>query len=89
MSFILLRRDLSQNQIEDLPSKAFGNCHQLVYLHLDFNNMTELRNETFEGLRNLEDLVFEHNSILSIQKGKMFSNSLPKYLWGLPGFLLV
>ena len=60
MSFILLRRDLSQNQIEDLPSKAFGNCHQLVYLHLDFNNMTELRNETFEGLRNLEDLILEH-----------------------------
>ena len=75
MSFILLRRDLSQNQIEDLPSKAFGNCHQLVYLHLDFNNMTELRNETFEGLRNLEDLVFEHNSIMNIQTGKYFSKS--------------
>ena len=75
MSFILLRRDLSQNQIEDLPSKAFGNCHQLVYLHLDFNNMTELRNETFEGLRNLEDLVFERNSIMNIQTGKYFSKS--------------
>ena len=88
MSFILLRRDLSQNQIEDLPSKAFGNCHQLVYLHLDFNNMTELRNETFEGLRNLEDLVLEHNSILSIQTGKYCSNSPNIHPRIFPGFPL-
>ena len=73
MSFILLRRDLSQNQIEDLPSKAFGNCHQLVYLHLDFNNLTELRNETFEGLRNLEDLVLDHNGLSDIQTGRIIA----------------
>ena len=75
MSFILLRSDLSQNQIEDLPSKAFGNCHQLVYLHLDFNNLTELRNETFEGLRSLEDLVLNHNGLLNIQTGRLLSSS--------------
>ena len=62
-------RDLSQNELEDLPQNAFEKNTNLTYLHLDMNNLTALRQNHFKGLANLEFLLLTSNQISEIELG--------------------
>ena len=62
-------RDLSQNELEDLPQNAFEKNTNLTYLHLDMNNLTAIRQNHFKGLANLEFLLLTSNQISEIELG--------------------
>ena len=68
MHFICFR-DISQNELEDLPGNAFQKSANLTYLHLDMNNLTSLHENDFVGLTHLEFLLLSANQISEIEQG--------------------
>ncbi|XP_071851266.1 uncharacterized protein [Apostichopus japonicus] len=69
--------DLSNNQITEIPDglwKTIGTKHNIQYLLLQRNNLTQLKNTTFEGLQTLHQIFLNNNFIRTIQ-GNTFNNT--------------
>ncbi|XP_030760728.1 LOW QUALITY PROTEIN: peroxidasin-like [Sitophilus oryzae] len=61
--------DLRFNRIRDITKGTFIDNHRLVTLLLNNNDLKRLRNETFRGLYNLQNLYLYKNRIRDIESG--------------------
>ena len=57
---------LSENQIANIESGVFVKNSRCIKLQLDYNKLTEIRNDMLTGLVYLEWLSLEHNEIKTI-----------------------
>ncbi|XP_070559714.1 chondroadherin-like protein [Ptychodera flava] len=55
--------DLSDNNLDAIPSRAFQELSSLLTLHLSYNNIQDLANDTFKGLQNLSALQLRGNKL--------------------------
>lgn len=59
----LTQLDVSQNQLQNVPSNAIKNLHHLLILNLNHNRISQIHNRAFEGLDTLEILTLYENKI--------------------------
>lgn len=59
----LTQLDVSQNQLQNVPSLAIKNLHHLLILNLNHNRISQIHNKAFEGLDTLEILTLYENKI--------------------------
>ena len=59
--------DLNNNQISYIENGAFAENSQCKKLRLDWNRLTEVRNDMWTGLVELEWLSLEHNEIEHVE----------------------
>ncbi|XP_071851274.1 uncharacterized protein [Apostichopus japonicus] len=75
--------DLSSNQITEIPDglwKTTGKDHNIQFLLLQRNNLTQLTNTTFEGLKTLQQ-IFLNNNFIRIIKGNTFNNTGAQFIY--------
>ncbi len=66
----LVFADFSRNDISGpLPRRCFRAQRRLRDLRLDFNKVTNVSKETFEGLGDLRSLSLSHNRLTKLEKG--------------------
>ncbi len=71
-SWYLVSRDLSRNSISVIEEFAFiSPVTRLHELYLNYNQLSEIKNKTFEGLDALQVLRLLHNMITSIEVGAL------------------
>ena len=58
---------LNNNEISDIESRTFAKNFQCTKLRLDWNRLTEVRNDMWKGLLALEWLSLEHNDIKHVE----------------------
>ena len=63
----LTQLDVSQNQLQNVPSSALKNLHHLLILNLNHNKISSIHNRAFEGLDTLEILTLYENKITVIE----------------------
>lgn len=63
----LTQLDVSQNQLQNVPSNAIKNLHHLLILNLNHNRISQIHNRAFEGLDTLEILTLYENKINVIE----------------------
>lgn len=63
----LTQLDVSQNQLQNVPSNALKNLHHLLILNVNHNRITQIHNKAFEGLDTLEILTLYENKINVIE----------------------
>lgn len=63
----LTQLDVSQNQLQNVPSSAFKNLHHLLILNCNHNKISVIHNRAFEGLDTLEILTLYENKISVIE----------------------
>lgn len=63
----LTQLDVSQNQLQNVPSSALKNLHHLLILNLNHNKISVIHNRAFEGLDTLEILTLYENKISVIE----------------------
>lgn len=63
----LTQLDVSQNQLQNVPSNALKNLHHLLILNLNHNRISQIHNKAFEGLDTLEILTLYENKINVIE----------------------
>lgn len=63
----LTQLDVSQNQLQNVPSSALKNLHHLLILNLNHNKISVVHNRAFEGLDTLEILTLYENKIVNIE----------------------
>ncbi|CRL05923.1 CLUMA_CG019071, isoform A [Clunio marinus] len=63
----LTQLDVSQNQLQNVPSSALKNLHHLLILNLNHNKISIIHNRAFEGLDTLEILTLYENRITGIE----------------------
>lgn len=51
-----LSRDLSENDISEIPSEVFSKLRSLTHLRLGHSNITKLANDSFKTLTSLKKL---------------------------------
>lgn len=59
--------DVSQNQLQNIPSTALKNLHHLLILNVNHNRISQIHNKAFEGLDTLEILTLYENKINVIE----------------------
>ncbi|KAH8382629.1 hypothetical protein KR009_004460 [Drosophila setifemur] len=60
---------LSDNEIEDLPTKTFGGASNLQFLFLSRNSLSQLQEGAFEGLGELQHLDLTENLLQELPSG--------------------
>ncbi|XP_016108650.1 slit homolog 3 protein-like [Sinocyclocheilus grahami] len=73
---ISLSRDLSENQIQAIPRKAFRGITAVKNLQLDSNHISCIEDGAFRALRDLEILTLNNNNITLIPLSSF--NHMPK-----------
>ncbi|XP_071851520.1 uncharacterized protein [Apostichopus japonicus] len=71
--------DLSNNQITEIPDglwKTTGAEHNIQYLLLQRNNLTQLKNTTFEGLKTLHQIFLNNNFIRNIDRNTFYNTGV-------------
>ncbi|KAG5670514.1 hypothetical protein PVAND_000773 [Polypedilum vanderplanki] len=63
----LTQLDVSQNQLQNVPSSALKNLHHLLILNLNHNKIGVIHSRAFEGLDTLEILTLYENKISNIE----------------------
>lgn len=63
----LTQLDVSQNQLQNVPSSALKNLHHLLILNLNHNKISVIHNRAFEGLDTLEILTLYENRMTGIE----------------------
>lgn len=63
----LTQLDVSQNQLQNVPSTALKNLHHLLILNLNHNKISVIHNKAFEGLDTLEILTLYENKLVNIE----------------------
>lgn len=63
----LTQLDVSQNQLQNIPSNALKNLHHLLILNVNHNRISQIHNKAFEGLDTLEILTLYENKINVIE----------------------
>lgn len=63
----LTQLDVSQNQLQNVPSSALKNLHHLLILNLNHNKISVIHNRAFEGLDTLEILTLYENRITGVE----------------------
>uniref|UniRef100_A0A8C5NC96 Slit homolog 3 protein-like n=1 Tax=Gouania willdenowi TaxID=441366 RepID=A0A8C5NC96_GOUWI len=76
LCFPLLFRDLSENQIQAVPRKAFRGITGVKNLQLDSNHISCIEDGAFRALRDLEILTLNNNNITLIPLSSF--NHMPK-----------
>uniref|UniRef100_A0A8K9WNL0 Slit homolog 1a (Drosophila) n=1 Tax=Oncorhynchus mykiss TaxID=8022 RepID=A0A8K9WNL0_ONCMY len=71
-----LHRDLSENNIQSIPRKAFRGATDIKNLQLDKNHISCIEDGAFRALRSLEVLTLNNNNISSIPVSSF--NHMPK-----------
>uniref|UniRef100_A0A8B9LQX0 Slit homolog 1 protein n=1 Tax=Astyanax mexicanus TaxID=7994 RepID=A0A8B9LQX0_ASTMX len=69
-------RDLSENQIQGIPRKAFRGPTELKNLQLDYNQISCIEDGAFRALRDLEVLTLNNNNISRMSVASF--NHMPK-----------
>uniref|UniRef100_A0AAR2JNH3 Slit homolog 2 (Drosophila) n=1 Tax=Pygocentrus nattereri TaxID=42514 RepID=A0AAR2JNH3_PYGNA len=69
-------RDLSENQIQGIPRKAFRGATDLKNLQLDYNQISCIEDGAFRALRDLEVLTLNNNNISRLSVNISFRHSL-------------
>ncbi|PIK39535.1 hypothetical protein BSL78_23614, partial [Apostichopus japonicus] len=75
--------DLSNNQITEIPDglwKTTGAEHNIQYLLLQRNNLTQLKNTTFEGLKTLHQIFLNNNFIRNVDRNT-FNNTGVQFIF--------
>ncbi|PVD37295.1 hypothetical protein C0Q70_04294 [Pomacea canaliculata] len=67
--------DLSRTYLQNLPTEVLGLMPRLTKLSLWGNNMTEIANGTFSGLRNLTSLDLSDNLLTSVHEAAFGSET--------------
>uniref|UniRef100_A0A673YN31 Slit homolog 3 (Drosophila) n=1 Tax=Salmo trutta TaxID=8032 RepID=A0A673YN31_SALTR len=74
--YLMLPRDLSENQIQAVPRKAFRGITTVKNLQLDSNHISCIEDGAFRALRDLEILTLNNNNITLIPLSSF--NHMPK-----------
>uniref|UniRef100_A0A8C7FLR2 Slit homolog 3 (Drosophila) n=1 Tax=Oncorhynchus kisutch TaxID=8019 RepID=A0A8C7FLR2_ONCKI len=74
--YLVLPRDLSENQIQAVPRKAFRGITTVKNLQLDSNHISCIEDGAFRALRDLEILTLNNNNITLIPLSSF--NHMPK-----------
>uniref|UniRef100_A0A8C3AZA6 Slit homolog 2 (Drosophila) n=1 Tax=Cyclopterus lumpus TaxID=8103 RepID=A0A8C3AZA6_CYCLU len=72
----LCPRDLSENQIQGVPRKAFRGAVEIKNLQLDYNHISCIEDGAFRALRDLEVLTLNNNNISRLSVASF--NHMPK-----------
>ena len=75
------RVDLSFNQIQIIPTRAFNYLDQCFILELGHNAITDIKGHAFAGLEDLEELHLEHNRLTVLTKLTFSGTKFLKELW--------
>uniref|UniRef100_A0A8D3DKB4 Slit homolog 2 (Drosophila) n=1 Tax=Scophthalmus maximus TaxID=52904 RepID=A0A8D3DKB4_SCOMX len=70
------RNDLSENQIQGVPRKAFRGAVEIKNLQLDYNHISCIEDGAFRALRDLEVLTLNNNNISRLSVASF--NHMPK-----------
>uniref|UniRef100_A0A8C8IVZ8 Slit homolog 1a (Drosophila) n=1 Tax=Oncorhynchus tshawytscha TaxID=74940 RepID=A0A8C8IVZ8_ONCTS len=76
LSCCCFHRDLSENNIQSIPRKAFRGATDIKNLQLDKNHISCIEDGAFRALRSLEVLTLNNNNISSIPVSSF--NHMPK-----------
>uniref|UniRef100_A0A8C7HBC8 Slit guidance ligand 1 n=1 Tax=Oncorhynchus kisutch TaxID=8019 RepID=A0A8C7HBC8_ONCKI len=76
ISCCCFHRDLSENNIQSIPRKAFRGATDIKNLQLDKNHISCIEDGAFRALRSLEVLTLNNNNISSIPVSSF--NHMPK-----------
>uniref|UniRef100_A0A3B5KZ23 Slit homolog 2 (Drosophila) n=1 Tax=Xiphophorus couchianus TaxID=32473 RepID=A0A3B5KZ23_9TELE len=71
-----LSSDLSENQIQGIPRKAFRGAVEIKNLQLDYNHISCIEDGAFRALRDLEVLTLNNNNISRLSVASF--NHMPK-----------
>uniref|UniRef100_A0A665WF37 Slit homolog 2 (Drosophila) n=1 Tax=Echeneis naucrates TaxID=173247 RepID=A0A665WF37_ECHNA len=71
-----LSSDLSENQIQGVPRKAFRGAVEIKNLQLDYNHISCIEDGAFRALRDLEVLTLNNNNISRLSVASF--NHMPK-----------
>uniref|UniRef100_A0A8C4IUE2 Slit homolog 2 (Drosophila) n=1 Tax=Dicentrarchus labrax TaxID=13489 RepID=A0A8C4IUE2_DICLA len=74
--YICLSSDLSENQIQGVPRKAFRGAVEIKNLQLDYNHISCIEDGAFRALRDLEVLTLNNNNISRLSVASF--NHMPK-----------
>ncbi|CAL8333965.1 unnamed protein product [Lota lota] len=75
-SFSSFPSDLSENQIQGVPRKAFRGAVEIKNLQLDYNHISCIEDGAFRALRDLEVLTLNNNNISRLSVNSF--NHMPK-----------
>uniref|UniRef100_A0A8D0A2X9 Slit homolog 2 (Drosophila) n=1 Tax=Sander lucioperca TaxID=283035 RepID=A0A8D0A2X9_SANLU len=75
-TFLFLSSDISENQIQGVPRKAFRGAVEIKNLQLDYNHINCIEDGAFRALRDLEVLTLNNNNISRLSVASF--NHMPK-----------
>ncbi|XP_013392577.1 G-protein coupled receptor GRL101-like [Lingula anatina] len=67
--FLLVRLDISFNNLKTIPPRVFLHLRNVLYLDLSYNRIAAFASDVFTGMINLQHLILEGNSLQMIEPG--------------------